>query len=326
MRHHAFLTRITRPGRLARLLCFGALLLPRTIGSTGETRGPGAKDPLDSQDTIPCPICAGRDTRLAYPLIECDLYECGECFHLFSKLKPGIEAESYGDDYYLDRHREYFENPDLALFERTLVRLEHHWKPQGNVVDVGCGNGNWLAVLRERGYHAYGVETSPAAAAAAKERGLQVACTTIDAYQPPVPMDGLISWYVVEHIEEIDAFIADSAKILPEGGVAAFATVDSGSTVYQLGKLLHRISMGHFRGPLQRICEIHHLQHFSRRSLDWTLRKNGFEVLERFSAPFPVSSVKASSVQRLLLRIAYGIAALYDSHFIQVVIARRTGS
>lgn len=270
-----------------------------------------------------CPICAGSDTRLRYPLVECDLYECSNCGHLFSRLRAGVEPEAYGDDYYLERHREYFENPDVALFERTLGRLECHWKPGGNVVDVGCGNGNWLAFLRSRGYRPYGVETSHAAAAAARERGLEVDCTPIGDYQPPAPMDGLISWYVLEHIDEIDAFMADSARILAPGSIAAFATVDSGSMVYKLGKLLHQLTLGRFRAPLQRICEVHHVQHFSRESLDWTLTKNGFEVVERFSAPFPVSSVNTSPIQRALLRVAYAMAEPFDDHFIQVVIARR---
>lgn len=270
-----------------------------------------------------CPICHGSDTRLAYALIECNLIECGSCSHCFSELRPGADPEVYGEDYYLEQHREYFENPDRSLFARTLDRLGDRWPSGGRIVDVGCGPGNWLEFLRERGYAPYGVETSAAAAQQARDKGLEVECVEIAGYRPPVPMDGMISWYVIEHIDEIDAFIADSARVLPAGGVAVFATVDSGSTIYRLGKLLHRLSLGRLRWPLQRICQVHHVQHFTRASLDRVLEANGLEVLDRFSAPFPVGSVNASALQRWMVRIAYALAAPFDSHIIQVAIARR---
>lgn len=276
--------------------------------------------------TVSCPICGSADTGLAYELIECSLLTCAACSHCFSTLRPGADPEVYGEDYYLERHREYFENPDTDLFARTLERLERHWKRGGRVLDVGCGPGNWLVFLRERGYQAYGVETSAAAAQNARDKGLDVACTEIGRYDPPAAMDGMISWYVIEHIDDISDFIADSASVLSDGGVAVFATVDSGSTIYRLGKLLHRLTLGWLRWPLQRICEVHHVQHFTRRSLDRVLRDNGFEILERFSAPFPAGSIHATALQRLLVRVAYLLAAPFDSHIIQVVIARREGA
>jgi hypothetical protein len=113
--------------------------------------------------------------------------------------------------------------------------------------------------------------------------------------------------------------------VLPLDAIAAFATVDSGSTIYRAGKLLHRLSLGLLRWPLQRICEIHHIQHFTRQSLDRVLIDNGFEVLERFSAPFPAGSLNATSLQRLLVRLVYALGATTDRHIIQVVIVRRSG-
>lgn len=275
--------------------------------------------------TTVCPICQSDDTRIAYPLIECNLIECGTCSHCFSVLRAGRDPEVYGEDYYLERHREYFENPDVALFARTLERLERYWKRGGRVVDVGCGPGNWLEFLRGHGYEPYGLETSAAAAQQARDEGFDVACCELGSYEPPVPMDGMISWYVVEHIEEITRFIEDSARVLPVGALAAFATVDSGSTIYRVGKLLHRLSFGLLRWPLQRICEVHHIQHFTRASLDRVLTDNGFEVLERFSAAFPAGSLNATPLQRLLVRVVYSLGAILDRHIIQVVIVRRLG-
>lgn len=272
---------------------------------------------------LPCPVCGERSTALRYRLVLCDLHGCSRCTHLFSVRRPGVAAEAYSDDYFDERHREYFENPDTELFGRTLERLERHWKPGGNVVDVGCGPGNWLEFLRAKGYAAYGVELSAAAAETARSKGFQVSSVEIADYEPPVPMDGMMSWYVLEHIEDVADFVAHSARKLRPGGVAVFATVDSGSLIYALGKLLHRMTLGRLRAPLQRICEIHHVQHFTGGSLTRLLEDGGFALLERFSAPFPAQSVNASPLQRLLVRIAYAMATPFGSHIIQVVVASR---
>lgn len=282
--------------------------------------------PVRDEATNPaCPVCAGARTGLRYPLARCDLYACSSCSHLFALLKEGTGPEEYPSDYFDDRHREYFENPDAPLFERTLERLERHWKARGNVLDVGCGTGNWLAFLQSKSYRPYGIETSTAAAELARRRGLEVSCTDLADYEPSVEMDGMISWYVLEHIENVREFVERSASVLKPGAVAAFATVDSGSLIYRLGMLLHRATLGRLRAPLQRICEIHHQQHFSERSLATLLEGNGFQVAERFTAPLPLDSVKASGLQKLLVRIVYALASLNDSHFIQVVIATRVG-
>jgi SAM-dependent methyltransferase len=270
-----------------------------------------------------CPICASSDTRVSYELIECSLLACDACGHCFSRLLPGASPEVYGEDYYLERHRSYFENPDRRLFARTLDRLERHWKRGGRVVDVGCGPGNWLEFLRENGYEACGVETSAAAAQQARDKGFDVACCDLADYAPPAPLDGMISWYVLEHVDEIAGFIGHSSRVLPEGAVAVFATVDSGSTIYALAKLVHRLSLGRVRWPLQRICEVHHVQHFTRESLDRVLRDHGFSVLERFSAPFPAGSIETGPLQRAMVRAVYLLGGVLDRHIIQVVIARR---
>ncbi|MFN7917008.1 MAG: methyltransferase domain-containing protein [Vicinamibacterales bacterium] len=71
-----------------------------------------------------------------------------------------------------------------------------------NVLDVGCGRGELLDALRERGVSVRGVDVSPAMVELCRGRGFDVALGDALAYvssQPDGSLGGLIAIQVVEH-------------------------------------------------------------------------------------------------------------------------------
>jgi O-antigen chain-terminating methyltransferase len=71
-----------------------------------------------------------------------------------------------------------------------------------NVVDIGCGRGELLSRLGERGVSAKGVDTNPAMVALCRSRGLDVEEGEALAFlerQPDASVGGLVSIQVVEH-------------------------------------------------------------------------------------------------------------------------------
>src|SRR6185295_11711336 len=71
-----------------------------------------------------------------------------------------------------------------------------------DVVDIGCGRGELLGALRERGVTARGVDASPAMVEACRVAGLDVeqgdALTYLER-QPDASIGGLVAIQVVEH-------------------------------------------------------------------------------------------------------------------------------
>lgn len=83
--------------------------------------------------------------------------------------------------------------PYLPLFGRAV-----------NVVDVGCGRGEFLELLREHGIQAHGIDANQAMVDECQSRGLSVERDDALSYlnrQPDDSLGGLIAIQVVEHFE-----------------------------------------------------------------------------------------------------------------------------
>jgi SAM-dependent methyltransferase len=154
-----------------------------------------------------CPLCGGT-ARYAFTTEDrlhpipgrFDSYFCSGCGILFLHPVPTPEvlAQHYPEEEYYAYQEErenqssglkgYLKNLALSRsswagkFLRRMARLRGNeiWEvaatlPSGSkVLDIGCGNGAYLAIFKKFGFECYGGEPSPKAAAIARRRGFQV--------------------------------------------------------------------------------------------------------------------------------------------------------
>ena len=107
----------------------------------------------------------------------------------------------------------------------------------GPVLDVGCGRGEFLRLLREAGVRAFGVEINPIAVDECRAAGLDVVLGDGLAHlaaAPPGSLGGVTALQVVEHWtpEATFAFLREARRALAPGGILVAETinVDSLST------------------------------------------------------------------------------------------------
>jgi SAM-dependent methyltransferase len=141
----------------------------------------------------------------------------------------------------------------------------------GKLLDVGCGNGKYLALMRMLGWEVIGVEPDVQAARVAREHfGLSVHEGVLQEIAfPDDTFDAITMNHVVEHLPDPVGTFTECRRILKEGGrlVVIVPNIES------LGHRLHRKAWLHLDPP-------RHLFSFSLPTLRDCAERSGLQVVE----------------------------------------------
>jgi SAM-dependent methyltransferase len=146
----------------------------------------------------------------------------------------------------------------------------------GRLLDVGCGNGFFLELMRSAGWGIAGIEPDPKAAKLASERlGVHIRSEQLcDTGFEDGSFDAITMHHVVEHVHDPIGMMADSRRILKVGGHLVIATPN-------LSSAGHRWFKGDWRG----LEPPRHLHIFSPKALAKAAEMSGIRVkLMRTSA------------------------------------------
>ncbi len=137
------------------------------------------------------------------------------------------------DELYLELEEE-FRGSEQEVRERLLVyppyleKLEAHGR-EISLLDLGCGRGEWLSLLRDKGYPAQGIDINEKMVARCASRGLDVCKGDLLEHlrnQSDRSFAVVTAFHVVEHLR-FDQFIElldQSLRVLEPGGMAIFET------------------------------------------------------------------------------------------------------
>jgi SAM-dependent methyltransferase len=245
---------------------------------------------------IACPLCgtAGGGARLE---IDDALYRtagnffpahiafevCPRDGFLYMARRPTDAALS---EYYVRSIEPVFAtNSDRA--RARVAFLEKHAPsllPPGNILDIGCNDGAFLAAMAERGYQCAGIEPSRRSARLAAERH-----PDIEVIPKPIQesfdllaerrFDVVSLFHVLEHLPRIDEILA---HLSGPGRRLVFIEVPNGR-----GSLYPRITK-----------EFGHLSYFTRSTLATFVRRAGFRVIhiEDADSRGPLSTLRLIAV------------------------------
>lgn len=106
-----------------------------------------------------------------------------------------------------------------------LIQTAHH----SIAVDVGCGRGEWLALLREQGFETHGVELSQIMAEHCREQDLQVTISDGLSWlqnQPEGELGMVTAFHVLEHVpfDYLLTTVQEAFRVLHPGGLVIFET------------------------------------------------------------------------------------------------------
>jgi SAM-dependent methyltransferase len=269
-----------------------------------------------------CPVCRSENVRNTYA--ELGVFGCATCGHVYRILAAG-RGEEYADEYYEEKHKNWFDNPDHALFDFIYSHtLRLRTAEPVTLLDLGCGNGTFLKHLLalEPEAKLVGIDLKDN-----RHPGIEFIRADALEYEFPGRFDCVVSLAVLEHVADPNGFMARIDRVLAADGLLAVMTVDSHSLLYDLARILNRVGAS---AAFERLFEKHHLQHFSGRSLRTLLERNGFDILvhEQHNPPvraagYPTDRPLMIPIYKLALHAVFGATNLLGSGYLQTAICKR---
>lgn len=100
---------------------------------------------------------------------------------------------------------------------------------ENNILDIGCGRGEWLELLKEEGFEGRGVEINRVLAEQLRKRGLEVVEEDALSYLRNLPDESLAvvtGFHFIEHLsfETLIEVLDEIARTLRPGGLVIFET------------------------------------------------------------------------------------------------------
>jgi len=174
---------------------------------------------------------------------------CPSCQLIYLDPRPAVTelGRIYPDSY----HAFAFEEDQYGLVHRVRSRLEARrvlragrgLPPDAHVLDVGCGDGFHLDLLRRygpAGWQLLGVDTDVRAVAAARRRLLDVELSTIeDASIEPGSIDLALCIQTIEHVADPVVLLRAIARVLRPDGRLYLITDSTDSPDFHLAKGRH---------------------------------------------------------------------------------------
>lgn len=237
---------------------------------------------MNESEPVKCPICeasaAERDSNL-------HLYWCAACRHLFTKL-PHTSQETYGESYFDEAHKRWFENPDFGLF----ARVEREILPLAatrpiRLLDAGCGRGDFLKWLQPRhpDWTLTGIDLAPN-----RHPGIEFIQGDILHADLQGPFDCITSFMVVEHLEQIRPVVEKMHSLLAKTGILMVNTFNNDSLIFRIARLLNRVGLS---TAYRRLYSPNHVQHYSTTSIREVLIRSGFDILKHRRHNYPLRAV-----------------------------------
>lgn len=184
-------------------------------------------------ERIDCPLCQVDDTELWHKGRDRLLggeetfqwVRCRRCGLLYLNPRPDVDeiARYYPREYEpFTREQQRTSWYEKLRYRVAMARMCHiaaGGRNGGRLLDVGCGEGEFMAGMADRGWQVQGLDTSPVAVELALARGLDVFHGQLTALDPGHALFDLITmWDVLEHLHDPGSYLAQVGRLLKPDG------------------------------------------------------------------------------------------------------------
>lgn len=275
-------------------------------------------DSADKFEFTRCPLCdfnnhslvfEGIDRKLCVSKEKFRVVKCQSCGLIFNnpRLKEEFLSEYYPRSYppyqsfkaelkpnLLRKILYRFSNSEFYRMSRCIDRLTKGHK--GKLLDVGCGNGKLLYVMKKLGWDVYGVEPDKNCCEyVTKTLGIEVSNGTLmDTKFSNNFFDVVVFRHSFEHLMNPNDILEEVHRVLQKEGTLVIILPDAGSIEARL-----------FREKWSGFDLPRHICHYTQKTIGAILAKNGFKHITIRAIP-DAPSLRASVQYLLFGRLILG--------------------
>jgi 2-polyprenyl-6-hydroxyphenyl methylase/3-demethylubiquinone-9 3-methyltransferase len=266
-------------------------------------------------------------------------------FHFTDYLDPVEEIPAEIDASQLtDSEASYIETQlqaNLNKFQNQAGILAKHLPLQNaKVLDIGCGGGLFLSLLKDKGTDVIGIELSDSRAQYAKtKQNLNIDKHPIESahWQKGFAehFDAVTLWDVIEHVNYPQQTLQSAANVLKPGGLLLIDTPCRDSFYHHFGEFTYKLTRGKYPTFLNAMYSSHlfgHKQIFSTTEMKRLFESVGLEVVDlhtfhELSFPYEFYLKKLFKSQMFVILLLPFVQVFFKIFKIQnkmLVIGRKT--
>jgi|SRR5919199_256497 O-antigen chain-terminating methyltransferase len=150
------------------------------------------------------------------------------------QLQTFVQEDQHLLDAFYVAFEEYFRGSREDILNRLKVYLPlieeaKIGTAESPILDLGCGRGEWLELLRESSYTARGIDTNRVMIEQCRNRGLEAFESDAITYLQSLPdasLGAVTGFHIIEHLPlpVLIELLNQTARVLKSGGLAIFET------------------------------------------------------------------------------------------------------
>jgi 2-polyprenyl-3-methyl-5-hydroxy-6-metoxy-1,4-benzoquinol methylase len=235
-----------------------------------------------------CNICKNKNFNYLKSYKKDYLYECNNCSFAFStKIPTDKELEEVYKNY--DRNVKLSDDSIKNIYKIVNWQIKNF--KFNNVLDIGCGNGDYLDAYKEKGIKTYFTEFEDEDLISYLKKNHEY----IDGGMFPVSskkFDLITLTELIEHTNNPNEIIENLYNLQNKGGLIYITTPNYES----LEKKLYKQNYTIFRYP-------EHLSYFTVKTLDKLLTQNNYKKIYNYSDNFSLFRLLDLMISKKIINV-----------------------